>query len=57
MNPPNKSQTHSALGLAKRLACFGAAGTAALALVGWQFENSILRSPLEPPPAGTERAA
>ncbi len=46
MNPPTKTGTHSALGLATQLACFGAAGTAALALVGWQFEVSLLRSPL-----------
>jgi len=46
MNPPTKTRTHSALGLATRLACVGAAGTAALALVGWQFEVFILRSVL-----------
>jgi PAS domain S-box-containing protein len=46
MNPVTNARTHTALGLATSLACFGAAGTAALALVGWQFDISILRSPL-----------
>ena len=46
MNPPTETRTHPALGLATELACFGAAGLAALALIGWQFEVPILRSPL-----------
>jgi PAS domain S-box-containing protein len=46
MNPPTPIQIHSARGLATRWACLGATGTAALALVGWQFDVPSLRSSL-----------
>jgi len=46
MNPPNGTQAHPALGGVTRLACAGAFLIAVLALVGWQFELPVLRTPL-----------